>query len=97
MLMKIEASFTVNLIAKSYQPVLQVSSRDIYKIKPHQKITLRINNKNYYSAISLIKYDSKNKYYKVSLTSLPINLVPESIIETKVIYDTKKLYETILD
>ena len=97
MFLKLESSFQTILIAQSYKPVFIIPTNDIYKVKRHQKVTLKINNRYYYGKFEQIFYDNQMKLYKAKISNIAIQMVPSSKIEANVVYDTKKLYEMIFE
>lgn len=75
---------------------LLVNTNQAYKIKRHDKILIRINEKYYKTTIQGITFDEDAKLFKLEISKPAIDLIPSSVLDAKVIYKEYKVIDAIL-
>ena len=82
---KIETTIETSLKTEGTTKSLYVNSEIAYKINKSNMVHLRINDKIYSTLISSISYERDLKLYKLNLSNLSIDLLPESTIRATII------------
>lgn len=72
-----------------------ISSKDIYKIRKENLISVMINKKTYSGMITDIEYDEESKCFKMKVSDLGIDLIPNTTLPATIIYGKHKVFDEI--
>ena len=82
---KIETVIHTKVKTKGTTTSLFLNSEDAYKVRIHNQINLRINNKTFSAEIKEIIYDKTINLYQLKLIGLNTTLLPNSTIDSSII------------
>lgn len=88
---KIETTLTTEVKTEGTTKSLYVNSDVAYRINENDTINIKIGEKTYQTLINKIYYDDELKLYKLELSSLKINLLPESTLKAIIITGSKTI------